>query len=302
MPRRAPLKNRNLVAQDEFIAGNCSDRAARLSARRHARVHKFLQKTERVENPALWMKRKSRPDGFGFYSICSGASYLTPSRNAKVWPRRNKESVMFFTSSPKMTLDCILSADLHSQGIKVIRGNGPEPSLYLCDGEAVLFLQLDAAGHCSFDVPEYSPMPFRIFDALAHMLDCKFNRLCQMASPSASPEDQRDAITAMLGASELSDTDQVLQYACGKPHEIEPHTPLWRKAEIARVFVERNAELREVQNSSLLLLLVEHAYDRQDPPFKFAVRKRHPAGAKLLGEMLLGWAEEWTKAAEKAPA
>jgi hypothetical protein len=174
---------------------------------------------------------------------------------------------VFFTSSPKMTLDCILSADLPSQGIKVIRGNGPEPSLYLCDGEAVLFLRLDAAGYCSFDVPEYGPMPFRIFDVLAHSLDCKFNRLCQMATPSASTEDQRDAITAMLGVSELSDNDQVLEYACGKPHGIKPHTPLWRKAEIARVFVERNAELREDRNSSLLLSLVKHENVRQGPPF-----------------------------------
>jgi hypothetical protein len=174
---------------------------------------------------------------------------------------------MKFIPSRQLTIVDLSTADLERFGITIYDGVEPQPLRHLCFRDSVLTAEPDERGYCSFVVPDHGPMPWAIFEMLRNHFDCEFERERLMPAPPASSEDQRDAITDMLGVSELSDTDQLLQYACGKPHGIKPYTTLWQKAEIARVFVERNAELREDRNSSLLLSLVKHAYVRQGPPF-----------------------------------
>ena len=209
---------------------------------------------------------------------------------------------MKFIPSRQLTIVDLSTADLERFGITIHDGVGPQPLRHLCFRDSVLTAEPDERGYCSFVVPDHGPMPWAIFEMLRNQFDCEFERERLMPAPSASSEDQRDTITELLGVTELGYHDHVLQYVRGKPHGIEPATPLSQKAEIARALVERNPELSEDRNSSLLLLLAQDAYDRQDAPFKFLVRRRNPAAVKLVGQTLLDWAEQWAEAGKKTGA
>jgi hypothetical protein len=205
---------------------------------------------------------------------------------------------MLLDSSLPISLDDLLAADLQCAGVSIIHGVGFKPLLHLCCNGSVLTAQQEEGGYCSFEAWDQGPMPWPAINVVEDRFNCTLNRRLLVPPPSACSQEQRDAIVDMLGEAQLGLSNQILQYVSGKPHGIEPGTRLWQRAEIARALVDRNPELAEEQSSSLLLLLVEEAYDRQDPPHRFMIRKCNPAAAKLVAQSILDWVERWGDAAK----
>jgi hypothetical protein len=208
---------------------------------------------------------------------------------------------MYLHTSRELSFDDVLAAeaDLQKIGISIIQWFKPEPILHLWFNNSVLTAVQNEDGDLWFSIPDRGPLPCHTIGAVEELLNCSLERCCLVPPSSGCSDEQRQAVVDLVGETHLSPSAQILQYACGKPHAIERDTPLWQQAEIAKALLEQNPELREERNSNLVLSLVQDAYDRLDPPFKFTVRKRNPAAAKLCAQTLLVWAEQWEEAAKK---
>jgi len=110
---------------------------------------------------------------------------------------------MRFTTSRPLSLELILNSNFSRYPLEVIRGVSDRPSAYVCARGCALRVELDQSGYCFFSIPRDGRMPWFVFSALEHALDCTFERDASECGSRSATAEHRQAVVKGLDQIDL---------------------------------------------------------------------------------------------------